>query len=398
MDKEIKMSVDINNFIELVREIYQTKEFIPLHEPRFIGNEKKYVCDTIDSTFVSSVGEYVNRFEKEFAEYVGANYAIATVNGTAALHISLLVGGVEPGHEVITQALTFVATCNVISYCGAEPVFVDIDLDTMGLSPSSLRNFLEKNTVQKSGRCINKNTNKIISACVPMHTLGHPCRVDEINEICDEFNISLIEDAAECLGSKYRDRHLGNIGKLSAFSFNGNKVITTGGGGMITTDDEVQAKKCKHITTTAKTPHKWEFNHDQLAYNYRMPNLNAALGVAQLENLQNFIANKRKLAEHYKNELESFVSEPVNAESNYWLNAIKLNNKKEQQKFLEDTNSAGVMTRPLWTLMSDLSMYKNCQKDDLSNSKNLVSAIVNIPSSVPMKMPGAPHFDAGKST
>lgn len=378
------MSVDTNNFIKFVREIYQTEDFIPLHEPRFIGNEKKYVNDAIDSTFVSSVGGYVNRFEKEFAEYVGSKFAVATVNGTAALHVSLLVGGVQPEDEVITQPLTFIATCNAISYCGAIPIFVDVDLDTLGMSPDSLRKFLMENAVMKSGNCINKNTGKRISACVPMHTLGHPCRIDEIKDLCDQFNIALIEDAAEALGSYYQNMHLGNWGKLSAFSFNGNKVITTGGGGMITTNDEELAKKCKHITTTAKIPHSWEFNHDQIAYNYRMPNLNAALGCAQLEKLDDFIESKRSLAAKYLQQFESIFKEPPNSNSNYWLNAVSMNSEKEQKVFLEQTNSSGVMTRPLWALMNELPMFKNCQKSELPNSKKLASTIVNIPSSVPV--------------
>ncbi|MCM8526612.1 MAG: LegC family aminotransferase [Lentisphaeraceae bacterium] len=378
------MSVDTNNFIKFVREIYQTEDFIPLHEPRFIGNEKQYVNDAIDSTFVSSVGEYVNRFEKEFAEYVGSKFAVATVNGTAALHVSLLVGGVQPEDEVITQPLTFIATCNAISYCVAKPVFVDVDLDTLGLSPDSFRKFLEENSIQKSGNCINKITGKRISACVPMHTLGHPCRIDEIKKICDEFNIALIEDAAEALGSYYQNNHLGNRGKLSAFSFNGNKIITTGGGGMITTNYEELAKKCKHITTTAKIPHSWEFNHDQIAYNYRMPNLNAALGCAQLENLDDFIDKKRSLADKYHHHFDNLLKEPKGSKSNYWLNAVVTNSEKEQQIFLKETNSAGVMTRPLWTLMNELPMFKNCQISELPNSKKLASTVVNIPSSVPI--------------
>ena len=376
------MTVDIKKFINFVRETYQTEEFIPLHEPRFLGNEKKYVCETIDSTFVSSVGEYVNRFEKEFAGFVGSKYAIATVNGTAALHMSLIVGGVQPEDEVITQALTFVATCNAISYCGAEPIFVDVDLDTMGLSPVSLRSFLEKNTIQKSRQCFNKTTGRRISACVPMHTLGHPCKIDEIKKVCDEFNIALIEDAAEALGSHYKDEHIGNHGKLSAYSFNGNKVITTGGGGMITTNDEELAIKCKKLTTTAKVPHRWEFHHDEIAYNYRMPNLNAALGCAQLENLASFVSSKRTLASEYQDIFSTIIKEPSNSKSNCWLNAILLENKQEQQAFLEKTNESGVMTRPLWKLMTDLPMFSSCQKTNLPNSRLLADTIVNIPSSV----------------
>ena len=379
------MSVDINNFIDLVRSIYKTDSFIPLHEPRFSGNEKKYLLDTIDSTFVSSVGQYVNRFEKDFAQYTGSKYAVATVNGTAALHIALKVAGVEEGVEVITQPLTFVATCNAISYCGASPVFVDVDEDTLGLSPVSLNKFLRDNTIQKSNRCVNKVTGKVIAACVPMHTFGHPARIDEIAEICNEYNIALIEDAAEALGSKYKNKHLGNWGKLSAFSFNGNKIITTGGGGMITTDDESLAQRCKHLTTTAKVPHKWEFFHDEIGYNYRMPNLNAALGCAQLEQLGRFLENKRNLAEKYGEYLSAFVKEPENSKSNYWLNAVKLKNKRAQTEFLEKTNLAGVMTRPIWHLMNNLPAFRTAQKSDLTVSENLCNTIVNIPCSVTCK-------------
>lgn len=376
------MDSHINNFIDLVRSIYKTDDFIPLHEPRFQGNEKMYVLDTIDSTFVSSVGEYVNRFEKDFAQYTGAKYAVATVNGTAALHIALKVAEVEEGTEVITQPLTFVATCNAISYCGASPVFVDVEEDTLGLSPDSLRKFLCENTIQEINKCINKVTGKIITACVPMHTFGHPARIDEIAEICNEYNIALIEDAAEALGSSYKNKHLGNWGKLSAFSFNGNKIITTGGGGMITTDDEELAQKCKHLTTTAKVPHKWEFYHDEIGYNYRMPNLNAALGCAQLEQLDQFLDNKRYLAEKYSKDLKGFIVEPENSKSNYWLNAVKLENKKAQTEFLEKTNEAGVMTRPIWRLMNQLPAFKASQKSELSISKKLSETVVNIPSSV----------------
>ena len=374
--------MNTENFIRFVREFYQTDDFIPLHEPRFIGNEKKYLNDAIDSTFVSSVGEYVNRFECEFADYVGTKFAVATVNGTAALHIALKVAGVSPNTEVITQALTFVATCNAITYCSASPVFVDVDLDTLGLSPVSLRKFLEENTALIKGQCVNKTTGKIISACVPMHTFGHPCRIDEIKEVCSQYNISLVEDSAEALGSSYKEKKLGSFGDLSAFSFNGNKIMTTGGGGMITTDDEELAKKCKYLTTTAKVPHKWEFHHDEIGYNYRMPNLNAALGCAQLENLDYFLKSKRALASKYQSSFSNALKEPPNSKANYWLNAIALKNKKEQHAFLEATNASGIMTRPIWRLMNELPMFSSCQKSDLANSEQLSSTIVNIPSSV----------------
>ena len=372
--------------VDFIKETFNTKEFIALHEPRFIGNEKKYLNDCIDSTFVSSVGKYVDRFEKEFASFVGAKYAIATVNGTAALHISLLLANVKKDDEVITQPLTFIATCNAISYIGAKPVFVDVDLDTMGLSPESLKDFLEANCEIINNQCINKTTNKIIKACVPMHTFGHPCKIEEIKEICDIWNITLVEDAAESLGSFYKDKHTGTFGKVGAFSFNGNKIITSGGGGVIVTDDEQIAKRAKHITTTAKIPHPYEYVHDEIAYNYRLPNINAALLVAQMENLEKFLESKRELASTYEKFFKTsnidFIKEPKDSKSNYWLQAILLNDLKQRDEFLEFTNKNGVMTRPIWRLMNELEMYKDCQKDELKNAKYLEQRVVNIPSSV----------------
>jgi len=283
------------DLVKFIQTIYNTKEFIPLHEPRFIGNEKKYLNDCIDSTFVSSVGKYVDMFEEQFAKRVGSKYAVATVNGTSALHIALLLANVTKDDEVITQPLTFIATCNAIEYIGAKSIFVDVDLETMGLSPNSLRTFLEQNCEVIGDNCINKTTNKTIKACVPMHTFGHSCKIDEIKEICDKWYIALVEDAAESLGSYYKGKHTGTFGKLGVFSFNGNKIITSGGGGVIVTDDEALAKRAKHLTTTAKIPHKWEYVHNTVGYNYRMPNLNAALLVAQLEQLDGFIKTKRVL-------------------------------------------------------------------------------------------------------
>ena len=372
--------------IEFIQETYRTKGFIPLHEPKFAGNEKQYLNECIDSTFVSSVGKFVDEFEEKIANYAGAKYAIATSNGTSALHISLLLSGVENGDEVITQPLTFVATCNAISYCGADPIFVDVDRDTMGLSPVALQEFLGSNTTISNNKCTNNSTGKVIKACVPMHTFGHPCRIDEIKAICDEYNIYLIEDAAESLGSLYKGKHTGTYGEMGVMSFNGNKIITAGGGGCIVTDNEVLAKQAKHLTTTAKVPHKWAFNHDQVGYNYRMPNLNAALLVAQLEQLDSFLDSKRGLAIQYKaffeNKKVSFAEEIKEAKSNYWLNALILDNLEQRDLFLEVTNAAGVMTRPTWTLMSKLSMFKGCQKGDLSNAEWLEDRVVNIPSSV----------------
>ncbi|MEV9616100.1 LegC family aminotransferase [Aliarcobacter butzleri] len=376
----------MQKIVDFIKETFKTQEFIPLHEPRFIGNEKKYLNDCIDSTFVSSVGKYVDTFEKEFAKTVGSKFAIATVNGTAALHISLLLADVKKDEEVITQPLTFIATCNAISYIGAKPIFVDVDLDTMGLSSKSLKNFLETNCEVIDDKCINKATNRQIKACVPMHTFGHPCKIDEIKEICDSWNITLVEDAAESLGSYYKNKHTGTFGKIGAFSFNGNKIITSGGGGVIVTDDEVLAKRAKHITTTAKIAHPYEYVHDAIGYNYRLPNVNAALLVAQLEQLEKFLVSKRELAKIYEEFFSSnsikFIKEPENSKSNYWLQAVLLNDINKRDEFLEFTNKNGVMTRPIWKLMNELDMFKDCQKDDLKNAKYLEERVVNIPSSV----------------
>ena len=372
--------------INFIKSIYSKNQFIPLHEPRFLGNEKKYLNECIDSTFVSSAGKFVDELEEKIAKYTGAKYVVATGNGTSALHISLILANVDKNSEVITQPLTFVATCNAISYCNAKPIFIDVDTDTMGLSPSALRSFLENNTTVKNKQCINNKTKKVIKACVPMHSYGHPCRIDKIKEICDEYYIFLIEDAAESLGSMYKDKHTGTFGQIGTISFNGNKIITAGGGGCIITNDKVLAKKAKHLTTTAKVPHKWDFNHDMVGYNYRMPNLNAALLVAQLEKLNDFITNKRNLADHYEKFFRNtdfiFFKEPVNSKSNYWLNVILLNNKKQRDEFLDFSNKNGVMTRPTWKLMNELEMFKDCQFSDLKNAKYLENRIVNIPSSI----------------
>jgi len=372
--------------IDFIKSTFKTNEFLPLQEPRFIGNEKKYLNECIDSTFVSSVGKFVDKFEKEIAAYTGLKYAIATVNGTSALHISLLLADVQQDDEVITQALTFIATCNAISYCNAKPIFIDVDKDTMGLSPKILKEFLQENTRLEDGKCINKTTGKTIKACVPMHTFGHACRIDEIKDICDEYKIVLVEDAAESLGTTYKGKHTGAFGKLGAISFNGNKIVTSGGGGCIITDDEALAKKAKHMTTTAKIPHKWEFEHDMIAYNYRMPNLNAALLVAQLENLDKYLANKRELATIYKKFFDeqkiTFMIEPKESKSNYWLHAVILKDREQRNAFLEATNEKGMMTRPIWVLMNKLEMFKGAQCSNLDNSLWLEDRVVNIPSTV----------------
>jgi aminotransferase in exopolysaccharide biosynthesis len=379
-------SVFYEAFIEKTKLIFGV-EFIPLHRPVFEGNERQYLVDCIDSNFVSSVGAKVTEFEEKVAEFTGSKYAVATVNGTAALHVAIELSGVKSGDEVISQALTFIATCNAISYAGAKPLFIDVDLDTMGLSPTALRNFLEKNAEKRPEGTFNKSSGKRISACVPMHTFGIPCRIEEIASICADWNITLIEDAAESLGSYVGDQHTGTFGEMATLSFNGNKVITTGGGGMIITDDADLAKRAKYVTTTAKVPHPYEFVHDELGYNYRMPNLNAALGCAQMERLDEFLAIKNKLADQWNEFFDgqniNFCNAVSGSKANYWLNAIVLDSKMDRDKFLKFTNDNGVMTRPVWQLMSQLKMFKDCQTDGLKNSLWLQDRVVNIPSSVP---------------
>ena len=372
--------------IAFIRALYKTDQFIPLHEPRFIGNEKKYVAECIESTFVSSVGKFVDRFEAEIAKFTGAKFAVATTNGTAALHIALLLAGVEREDEVITQPLTFIATVNALSYIGAFPVFVDVDKDTMGLSPEKLEKFLTDNVTMVKGECVNKTSKRKIKAVVPMHTFGFPARIDELIAVCNKYNIKVVEDAAESLGSYYKSKHTGTFGLMGTLSFNGNKTITTGGGGMIITNDETLAKKAKHITTTAKVPHKWDYEHDMVGYNYRLPNINAALGCAQLESLPGFIVKKRALAKLYQDFFAGqslhYKTEPADSKANYWLNTTISNSLKERNEFLEVTNSNGIGTRPIWKLMSGLPMYKNAQHGDLENAKWLEERVVNIPSSV----------------
>lgn len=379
MNQKFEAAVD---FIKLK---FPGKDFIGLHEPVFIGNERKYVLDAIDSTFVSSVGAYVNRFETMMTEITGAKFAVAMVNGTNALHLALLLAGVTAEDEVISQSLTFIATANAISYIGAAPVFIDVDRDTLGMSPDALKAFLERHAEKHAdGFTYNKRTGKKIAACVPMHTFGLPCRIDELASIAADWNISLIEDAAESLGSAYKNKQTGTFGKLGVFSFNGNKTVTCGGGGAIITDDEQLAQQAKHLSTQAKVPHKWKFEHDQIGYNYRMPNLNAALACAQLEQLTPFLDNKRELAAAYKEFFEKqslqFVVEPGHSKSNYWLNALILDSVEERDEFLTYTNDHGVMTRPIWELMNRLPMFSDCQTDDLVNSNWLVERVVNIPS------------------
>lgn len=378
--------IPIEDIIQFIRAQYPDQEKIYLHEPRFRGNEKKYLLETIDSTFVSSVGPFVDRFEQMIAKIAGVRRGVAVANGTVALQIALQLAGVERDTEVISQALTFVATSNAIAYLGAVPVYVDVDVDTMGLAPQALADFLEAYAEIRVSGIYNKKTGRKISAILPMHTFGHPCRIDEIVAIADKYGIPVVEDAAESLGSLYKNQPTGSFGLVSTFSFNGNKTVTSGGGGAIVSNSEALAKQAKYLTTTAKVPHAWEFFHDQVGYNYRMPNLNAALACAQLEQLQGFIENKRELAHLYQHYFDSlgikFKTEPANGYSNYWLMAIELENRQERDRFLEETNQQGVMTRPIWTLMHKLPMYAHCQHDGLKNSQYLEDRIVNLPSSV----------------
>lgn len=363
----------------------EPKEFIPLHAPHFGGKEKEYVLDTIESTFVSSVGAYVNRFEDMMKEITGAKYAIATVNGTTALHLSLIMAGVQRDEIVITQALTFVATANAISHLGAVPVFVDVDLDTMGLSPDALERYFKEETFQKDGQVYSKKSQQRIAAIMPMHSFGHPVQIEKIVEIANQYQIPVVEDAAESLGSYVGNRHTGTMGLVSAFSFNGNKTVTCGGGGALITNDDAIGKRAKHVSTTAKVPHPYEFFHDEIGFNYRMPNLNAALACAQLEQLTEILRGKRVLAKSYieffKDSNIIFKQEPTGTTSNYWLNAIQLEDLDARNAFLKTTNESGVMSRPIWTLMSKLPMFKDCERDDLKNSIWLEERIVNLPSS-----------------
>jgi perosamine synthetase len=372
--------------IDFVKLQYPKQDFIHLHAPVFNGNEKLYVLDTIDSTFVSSVGAYVDKFEIMMADLSKTQKAVAIVNGTSALQVALRLSGVQNGDEVLTQALTFIATINAIIYNGASPVFLDVDIDTMGLSPNAVQAFLEEYGELREGVCYNKKTNKKIAACMPMHTFGFPVHLDELIYVCKKWNISIVEDAAESIGSEYKGMPTGSFGKLGVFSFNGNKIVTSGGGGAIVTNDLELGIQAKHLTTTAKVPHPYEYVHDELGYNFRMPNLNAALACAQLEQLEIFIQNKRKLALEYGVFFETigikFRKELPNTKANYWLMCLELENKKDRDDFLKETNENKVMTRPIWQLIYKSPLYSNFQRDSQENAMYLEERIVNIPSSV----------------
>ncbi|ASS73946.1 aminotransferase DegT [Tumebacillus algifaecis] len=379
----------IDLLIEKLRSVLpDDRSFLALHEPNFQGNEWQYVKECLDTGWVSSVGKYVDLFEQKLVEYTGVSHAVAVVNGTAALHISLLLSGVEAGDEVLMPTLTFIATANAVSYCGAIPHFVDCEFRTLGLDPRKLATYLAEIAEVRQDECYNRQTGRRIKAIVPMHTFGHPVDLDPLLDLCARYQIELVEDAAESLGSFYKGQHTGGFGHIAALSFNGNKVITTGGGGAILTNDAELAKRAKHLTTTAKVPHKWEYNHDAIGYNYRLPNLNAALGCAQLEQLPGFLAQKRTLAKRYQEALQdvpglTFVTEPDFAKSNYWLNAILLDETEAHRRdeLLRATNEQGIMTRPFWTGMHKLPMFADCPRMDLTVAESLEWRTINIPSS-----------------
>jgi len=376
------MSAEVISFI---RDIYRTNEFIPLHAPTFAGNELKYVTETIQSTFVSSVGKFVDDFERKMEAFTGTAKAVATVNGTAALHAALYMAEVKAGDYVITQALTFVATCNALHHMGAQPIFVDVSRVSLSLCPVALDNYLTENAFSNESGCFHKADHRRISAVVPMHTFGHPAELDELVAVCSKWNIVLVEDAAESLGSYYKGKHTGTIGELGALSFNGNKIITTGGGGMVLCRDSALGARTKHVTTTAKVPHPYEFFHDEPGFNYRLPNLNAALGCAQMEVLPEFLKQKRQLAERYKTFFAdtefSFVVEPDYAQSNYWLNAVICPDTESRDQLLKVTNESGVMTRPIWKLMHRLPMFQNAHRGELAVSEWIEKHLINLPSS-----------------
>ena len=374
------------SFIAFVRDLYKTSDFIPLHEPQFLGNEKEYLLEAVDSTYVSSVGHCVETFENTLANYTGVKHAIATVNGTAALHVALKLADVREQDQVITQSLNFVAVCNAIYYCNGEPIFLDVNKESLSLCPDRLEEFLsEYCDVRNDGTCWNKKDDRPVRACVPMHTFGFPADLDRLKEICDAYNIILIEDSAESLGSFYKHKHTGSVGKLSILSFNGNKIITTGGGGMVLTNNDALAHQARHLTTTAKILKGWSWQHDQIAFNYRLPNLNAALGIGQMENITKYLDSKRKIANKYhnwgnENSLQ-FVKEQEDTKANYWLNTIIAENREARDIFLKETNENNIGTRPAWKPMHKLNFNKNAVFSDLQNTEWLYDRLVNVPSS-----------------
>ncbi|HEF8734185.1 TPA: aminotransferase LegC [Campylobacter jejuni] len=372
--------------ISFIKSLFN-KENIALHEPCFIGNEKKYLLECIDSGFVSSVGEFVTRFEETLKEKTKARFVIATNTGTAALHIALLANGIDENCEVITQSISFVATANAIAYTGAKPVFLDIDENTLSLSPKALEHFLENQTYQKDNLSYNKTTHKPIKACVIMHTFGLSAHIKAIKELCEKYHILLIEDAAEALGSTYENKTLGTFGKCGILSFNGNKIITGGCGGAILSDDENLVKLARHLSTTAKIPHPYEYDHDRIAYNYRLCNINAAILLAGLENLELFLENKRELAKIYKDFFKNhdkckFIDEKSNEKSNFWLNTLLFKDENLRNIFLEECLKNNIFVRPIWKSLPSLKAFQNCQSNELINTKNLEKRLVNLPSSV----------------
>lgn len=372
--------------VGFIRGLYPGDDPVPLHAPRFLGNEKRYLEECIDTTYVSYVGKFVSAFEDHVKKLTGSRNAVAIVNGTSALHMALVAAGVLPGDEVVTQSLTFAGTAAGIRHAGAEPAFVDVDLDTMGMSPESLKRFLADAGERRPDGLFDKSNGRKIVAVVPMHTFGHPVRIAAIRDICDEFGLQVIEDAAESIGSSYRGIQTGVFGRAAIFSFNGNKTVTAGGGGMVVSDDDDLAERVRHTSTTAKLKHRWEFEHDEAGYNLRLTNVNAAIGCAQMECLDRFLASKRETAARYaaffRDAPIRFVTEPVDCESNYWLNCIVFPNREARDGFLEYSNSNGVQTRPIWRLMTTLKPYAGCRRTELTNSEWLVDRVVNLPSSV----------------
>jgi perosamine synthetase len=381
-------NLDLQMVVSRIKGVLNQDKQVPLHEPLFKGNEWVYVKNCLDEGWVSSVGKYVDQFEEKLVQYTGVNYAIAVVNGTAALHLCLKLAGIELGDEVLLPALTFVATVNTVSYSGGIPHFIDSDSKSLGIDPIKLDYYLKEIAVMRNGVCYNKKSNRTIKSVIAMHTFGHPVDLDPLLALCEKYNLELIEDAAESLGTYYKKKHTGNWGKLSALSFNGNKIITTGGGGAILTNDQRLAKLAKHISTTAKLPHRWAFFHDQVGYNYRLPNINAAIGCAQMDQIDQFIFKKRMLAEKYHHAFRNvegvtIFTEPDYARSNYWLNVLLLDEKyaHERDPLLKAFHEQGILSRPVWVLMNKLPMFKDCPRMDLSIAESLEQRIINIPSS-----------------